>query len=135
MKKILVFLVLALSFAVNVRAESVLGELVTLMNAECPEDMGDGMVLQKTFIQGDNVVFQIQVQEADVVEAMSDMPDLIDSLGGMMIDSMASDEGMLMLMMLMVEEKKNLVMRFTSPGTRKVANMTIKSSKLAQSLK
>lgn len=134
MKKLILLFLVVFSFATAAEAQSALTDFVSLMNKECPEDLGDGMVLKSVSLERDNVVFTLTVQDTEIVEAMSQMPDLLDSLGTMMISSMSVDESMHMMFSLMVQEKKNLVMRFTSPRTVKVATMTIKYTTLAASL-
>ena len=134
MKKVVVLFIAILSFAAAAYAQSPLADFVSIMNKECPADLGDGMVMQSVTLEATEVVFTITVAETEVVEAMSDMPELMNSLGGMMIGSMANDESMHMILSMMVQEKKNLVMRFKAPGTTKVATMTIKYSALAKQL-
>ena len=134
MKKLALILAFVIAFAGAASAQSALSDFVKIMNSECPEDLGDGMTMEKVFIEKDNVVFLFNVQEADVVEAMSQMPELMDQMADMMLGSMAMDDAMHMIFSMMVQEKKNLIFRFVSTGTDKIANLTVPSSKLAATL-
>lgn len=141
MKKILTIFFVVLSFIAagaqnkTLLSEYSLSDFVNLMNGECPVDYGDGIELQKVFINNDNVIFQMKFGETELVEAINEMPELSDTMANLFLSEWAMDENILFLMKLLIHENKNLVMRFTAPGTSKVGDITINSSKLSETIK
>ena len=136
MKKILLILLTVLTFsAANANAQSLLSEGIKQYRAECPVNLGDGMVLSDVFINGQNVVMQIKFNDTDgVISAINQYPQIKGELSNALLGELATDEESILFLALVADAGKNLVLQMVDKRTGKKTDLTVTASSIRQLL-
>lgn len=136
MKKILLILVAIFSFSVfNANAQNLLSEGVKAYRAECPVNLGDGMVLSDVFIAGRNVVMQIKFNDTDgIIDLINQNPQIKGQLSEALIGELGNDPESIIFLGLVADNDKNLVFQMIDKRTGKKTDLTMTAKSMRQFL-
>lgn len=115
--------------------EAILREAVAEVNAECPQDLGEGMVLNKAYIANRRMVYQFTAP-TEVVEGFDMMKGLDpQATNQLMMEAMLSGgDEVIFLFLLCAEADYGIEFKFASKGNSASTSLILSSDDLGSIL-
>lgn len=95
-----------------------LSTVVNAMNATCPIDLGDGMIIERIYDDGTDIVFSVEAPDSDVAALGSHR----DELRNGMLEILSSDEDTKELVQMCVSNARGIVYRFVGKNSGRKVN-------------
>lgn len=132
MKKVLLFFVLLLSFTLTVNSQtaSLVDQVVSMLNSECPMDMGDGLTLTGASKTTDNMVMNFTLDAQSWKDANANQ----DLFKQTMLSMAASEEGIATIFSILIMDGKGLKMTMTNKATKQSFSVLFSKNELSSAI-
>lgn len=132
MKKILLFFVLLVSFTVTANSQTgnLVDQVVSMLNNECPMDMGDGLTLTRASKTTANMVMDFTLDAATWKEAYENQ----DLFKQTMVSMASSEEGIMAIFSILILDGKGLKMTMTNENTKQSFSIVFSTDELSSAI-